>query len=129
MPTARDLTVLVVDDQQSMRAMARLGLNQLGITRIGEAADAANALVKLQQMRFDLVICDWIMADMDGLALVGRIRAHPVLKNTPFIMASARQASTQVASAGQAGVNAYLVKPLTAPELKATIEKILGPLT
>ena len=88
MPVAKNMTVLVVDDQDSMRGLAKFSLSKLGITKVADVADAKTALARMQQTKFDLIICDWIMADMDGLALVSKMRAHPVLKRTPFIMAS-----------------------------------------
>ena len=50
------------------------------------SADARAALARMLQMKFDVVICDWIMADMDGFALISRMRADPALKSTPFIV-------------------------------------------
>jgi two-component system chemotaxis response regulator CheY len=128
MPVAKNMTVLVVDDQDSMRGLAKVSLNKLGITKVADVPDAKTALARMQQTKFDLVICDWIMADMDGLALVGKMRSHPVLKNTPFIMASARQNPEQIAAAMKAGVTGYLVKPFKPEDLKAGIERACGAL-
>jgi len=126
MPVAKNMTVLVVDDQDSMRGLAKVSLSKLGITKVADVADAKTALARMQQTKFDLIICDWIMADMDGLALVSKMRAHPVLKSTPFIMASARQNPEQIAAALKAGVTGYLVKPFKPEDLKAGIEKACG---
>ena len=128
MPVAKNMTVLVVDDQDSMRGLAKVSLNRIGISRVADAPDAKTALTKMQQTKFDLVICDWIMAEMDGLQLVSKMRGHPVLKGTPFIMASARQNPEQIAAAMKAGVNGYLTKPFKPEDLKAGIEKITGKL-
>jgi two-component system chemotaxis response regulator CheY len=126
MPVAKNMTVLVVDDQDSMRSLAKVSLGKLGITKVADVADAKTALMRMQQTKFDLVICDWIMADMDGLALVSKMRAHPVFKSTPFIMASARQNAEQIAVALKAGVTSCLVKPFKPEDLKAGIEKACG---
>jgi CheY-like chemotaxis protein len=82
----------------------------------------------MQQTNFDVVICDWIMADMDGLALISRMRADPRLKSTPFIMTAAREDPEQIAAALKAGVTGYLVKPFKPEDLKAGIEKACGAL-
>jgi len=111
-----------------MRGLCKFSLGKLGITKVADVADAKTALTRMQQTKFDLVICDWIMADMDGLALVSKMRAHPVLKGTPFIMASARQNPEQIAAALKAGVTGYLVKPFKPEDLKAGIEKACGAL-
>ena len=126
MPVAKNMTVLVVDDQDSMRGLAKVSLGKLGITKVADVADAKTALTRMQQTKFDLVICDWIMADMDGLALVSKMRAHPALKSTPFIMASARRNPEQNAAALNAGVAGCLVKPFKPEDLKAEIEKACG---
>ena len=128
MPVAKTLSVLVVDDQDSMRGLAKVSLGKLGITKVADVADAKTALARLQRTKFDLVICDWIMADMDGLALVSTMRADPGLKSTPFIMASARENPEQIAAALKAGVTGHLVKPFKPEDLKAGIEKACGTL-
>lgn len=128
MPVAKTLSVLVIDDQDSMRGLARVSLGELGITKVADVADARTALARLQRTKFDLVICDWIMADMDGLALVSTMRADPGLKSTPFIMASARENPEQIAAALKAGVTGHLVKPFKPEDLKAGIEKACGAL-
>ena len=126
MPVVKNITVLVVDDQDSMRGLAKVSLGRLGITKVADVADAKAALARLQRTKFDLVICDWIMNDMDGLALVSRMRADPALKGTPFIMTSARENPEQIAAALKAGVTGYLVKPFKPEDLKAGIEKACG---
>ena len=55
-----------------MRGLAKFSLSKLGITKVADVADAKTALARMQQTKFDLIICDWIMADMDGLALVSK---------------------------------------------------------
>jgi len=122
------MRVLVVDDQDSMRRLAKVSLGKLGITKVADAPDARTALARMQHTTFDLVICDWIMEDMDGLALVSTMRARPELRATPFLMAAARENPEQIAVALEAGVTGYLVKPFKPEELKAGIEKACGTL-
>ena len=126
MPAAKSIAVLVVDDQDSMRSLAKVSLGKLGVTRVADVGDARAALARMLQMKFDVVICDWIMADMDGFALISRMRADPALKSTPFIMTSAREDPEQIAAALKAGVTGYLVKPFKPEDLKAGIEKACG---
>jgi two-component system chemotaxis response regulator CheY len=128
MPVARTMRVLVVDDQDSMRGLAKVSLGKLGITKVADVPDAKTALMRMQQTKFDLVICDWIMEEMDGLALVSMMRALPELRATPFIMAAARENPEQIAVALKAGVTGYLVKPFKPEDLKAGIEKACGAL-
>jgi two-component system chemotaxis response regulator CheY len=126
MPAAKSIAVLVVDDQDSMRSLAKVSLGKLGVTRVADVGNARAALARMQQTKFDVVICDWIMAEMDGFALISRMRADPLLKSTPFIMTSAREDPEQIAAALKAGVTGYLVKPFKPEDLKAGIEKACG---
>ena len=88
MPDARTLNILVVDDQQTMRGIARQCLKRLGIVQVTLAASGDAALGEMKQQRFDAVISDLNMAGMSGLDLAASIRAHPVLKTVPVFVAT-----------------------------------------
>ena len=79
MPKASAVSVLIVDDQQSMRGICKYILNQLGFKDIIEAKSGRDALGKLEQSNVDLIISDWNMDDIDGLTLLKVIRKHPRL--------------------------------------------------
>lgn len=128
MPAARELNILIVDDQQTMRALAKSCLNQIGVLRVADAADGKAALNRMLQQRYDVVICDWIMPDMDGLTLLGQVRKNAALKTTPFIMASAHSAKDKIQLALAAGANVYVQKPFKSADLKGAIESIVGKL-
>lgn len=128
MPSAQNMLVLLVDDQQSMRELARFALEQIGIRKVTEAKNGNQALERMQAQKFDLVISDWNMDGMDGLDLLKMIRADPLQKKTPFIMATGEQSKEQVKQAIQAGVNNYIVKPYSAKVLKDKIEAVIGAL-
>ncbi|GAB3449719.1 response regulator [Insolitispirillum peregrinum] len=128
MPTAHTLAVLVVDDHASIRGLTRHGLSQIGVSDVVEAANGTEALAALGQKRFDLVIADWTMDGMDGLDLLARLRANPIIGRTPFILLTARNDADSVRTAIAAGVNNYIVKPFDVPTLRSKIEAVLGPL-
>lgn len=128
MPSAQNMIVLLVDDQQSMRELARFALEQIGIRKVTEAKNGNQALERMQAQKFDLVISDWNMDGMDGLDLLKVIRADPLQKKTPFIMATGEQSKEQVKQAIDAGVNNYVVKPYSAKVLKDKIEAVVGAL-
>ncbi len=128
MPSANNLQVLVVDDQQSMRQLTKYSLEQIGIRKVIEARSGEDALKQIGQSKFDLVISDWNMDGMDGLALLKHIRSDPLAKKTPFIMATGQNSKEQVMEAVNAGVNNYIVKPLSADNLKKKIEAVIGQL-
>lgn len=128
MPAVQNMTVLVVDDQQSMRQLTRFTLEKIGIRKIAQARDGFGALEAMQKFRFDLVISDWNMDGMDGIQLLKTIRSDPLQKRTPFIMATGQNSKEQVREAIAAGVNNYVVKPFSAKILRDKIEAVMGPL-
>ncbi len=128
MPKASTISVLIVDDQQSMRGICKFILNQLGFQKITEAKSGRDALGKLQENQIDLIISDWNMDDIDGLTLLKVIRKHPKTKGMPFIMATGRSDKEQVKEAIVAGVNNYIIKPFDAGSMKKKIEAVIGAL-
>ena len=111
-----------------MRRIIRNLLTQIGFTNVDEASDGADALRKLREKSFGLVISDWNMEPMTGLQLLQEVRADAKLKPMPFIMVTAESKTENVVAAKQAGVNNYIVKPFNAETLKKKIESVLGPL-
>jgi two-component system chemotaxis response regulator CheY len=127
MPASSSLTVLVVDDQQTMRSLVRTGLQQLGVRNIYEAPDGEEGLRQmLTRPAINLVISDYNMPKLDGLGLLRAIRSHPPIQKTAFIMLTGRADKELVQRAVQFGVNNYLVKPFTVGTLKEKIEAIFG---
>ena len=126
MPSASSLSVLIVDDQQSIRSLIRSGLQQLGFTTFQEAADGEDALRHMLVKPAQLVISDFNMPKLDGLGLLRAIRAHPPIQKTAFIMLTGRADKELVQRAVQFGVNNYLVKPFTVATLKEKIEAVFG---
>ena len=128
MPSAQNMLVLVVDDQQSMRQLACYTLEQIGVRNVIQAKDGNSALEAMQNNKFDLVISDWNMDGMDGMDLLKTIRSDPLQKKTPFIMATGQNSKEHVQEAIKAGVNNYIVKPFSAKVLKDKIEAVVGAL-
>ena len=129
MPAASSLNVLIVDDQQSMRALIRTSLQQIGVTNTREASDGEAGLRAILESPAHLVISDFNMPKLDGLGLLRAIRAHPPTSRTAFIMLTGRADRELVQRAVQFGVNNYLVKPFTVLQLKEKLEAVFGPLT
>jgi len=129
MPKASAVSVLIVDDQQSMRGICKYILTQLGFTNIIEAKSGRDALGKLEKSNVDLMISDWNMEDIDGLTLLRVIRKHPKTQSMPFIMATGRSDKEQVKEAISSGVNNYIIKPFDASTMKKRIEAVIGTLS
>ncbi|SDT91499.1 MULTISPECIES: response regulator [Stappia] len=120
------MPVLVVDDYKTMIRIIRNLLKQLGFEDIDDAADGTEALEKMKQRRYGLVISDWNMEPMTGYELLKQVRADAGLCKTPFIMVTAESKTENVIAAKKAGVNNYIVKPFNAQTLKGKIEAVFA---
>ena len=120
------MSVLVVDDYNTMIRIIRNLLKQLGFDDVDDASDGATALAKMRAKKYGLVISDWNMEPMTGYELLKEVRQDPGLSKTPFIMVTAESKTENVVAAKQAGVNNYIVKPFNADTLKSKIEAVFG---
>jgi two-component system chemotaxis response regulator CheY len=120
------MPILVVDDYKTMIRIIRNLLKQLGFNEVDEASDGTEALVKLRERKYGLVISDWNMEPMTGYQLLKEVRADESLRSTPFIMVTAESKTENVIAAKKAGVNNYIVKPFNAQTLKGKIDAVFG---
>jgi two-component system chemotaxis response regulator CheY len=125
MPDPRSLKILVVDDQQSMRGMARQCLKRLGIIQVSLAATADAALEQMKSQRFDAVISDLNMLGMSGLDLAAATRAHPVLKGIPVFVATS---GVYCDDLDRTHIDGVIPKPFSVAEMKSTLETVIGAL-
>jgi len=119
--------LLVVDDDPDSRRLLAISLGWAG-HEIIEAEDGLDAWDKFQQERAQLVITDWMMPGLDGMGLIGRIRASEDDSYTYIIMLTALRDKPQVISGLEAGADDYLTKPFDPEELTARVsigERIL----
>lgn len=111
--------ILLVDDEALIRMGLRVMLQDLGYEIAGEAADGHDAVAKAAALAADVVIMDIKMPGMDGLEATRRIMAaHPV----PIIVLTAYNQQSLVAEAADAGVLAYLMKPVREADIGPAIE-------
>ncbi|MFN3656050.1 MAG: response regulator [Pseudolabrys sp.] len=129
MPIAAALKVLVVDDQNSVRQMTRISLEQIGVRVVHEAENGVKAMETASVQPLDLIISDYNMPEMDGLGLLRAVRGHPAARRVPFILVTGRGDRELVVKAAQAGANNYVVKPFTAEILRTKIEQVVGKLS
>ncbi|BCJ91667.1 response regulator [Terrihabitans soli] len=120
------MPILVVDDYKTMIRIIRNLLKQIGFDDVDEAADGSEALGKMREKRYGLVISDWNMEPMTGYELLKEVRADEKLARTPFIMVTAESKTENVIAAKKAGVNNYIVKPFNAQTLKSKIDAVFG---
>ncbi len=121
------LPVLVVDDFKPMSRILCLLLRQVGFREIDEAADGEEALARMKERQYGLIISDWHMQPVDGYQFLEQVRADDSFSGTPFIMVSAEASPEHVSAARKAGANAYVTKPFDAETLRERIELALQP--
>jgi two-component system chemotaxis response regulator CheY len=121
-----NISLLVVDDQKSIRTLVKECLKGLGYTRISECEDGAQALRHLETYTVHMVISDLNMPNMTGLDLLAAVRTSARLKHLGFLMLTSRGEVELVRQAVALGVNNYLTKPFTMGDLKKKIESVIG---
>jgi len=115
----RDVSVLVVDDQEFILNLVREMLRVLGAETIIDARDGEEAWEVLRTNAIDMMITDWYMKPVDGLALVHRVRNDKDSPNPylPIIMISGYSERLRIIKARDSGINEFVVKPLSAKAL------------
>jgi two-component system response regulator MprA len=115
-------TVLVVDDDQKLLKMLQRTLTYEGLDVI-TALNGQEALAKIEIYKPELIILDWMMPKLDGLAVVEHLRAE---NNKMFIlMLTARDALENRVEGLESGADDYLVKPFAPAELVARVHALL----
>ena len=120
------MPILIVDDYKTMLRIIRNLLKQLGFENVDDASDGSEALQKMKEKKYGLVISDWNMEPMTGLQLLREVRGDNKLAETPFIMITAESKTENVVAAKEAGVNNYIVKPFNAATLKTKLVSVVG---
>ena len=119
----QSLPVLVVDDYTTMTRIIRTILKQLGFANVERVHDGNQALAKLRDGSYSMVISDWNMAPMSGYDLLKEVRSDEKLANIVFIMISVESSIPRVVAARKAQADSYVTKPFSAQTLKAKIEE------
>ncbi len=121
-----DMKILVVDDSSLMRGFAKSSLKQLKLNNVTEAEDGVEALAELKKEKYDLILSDLYMPNMDGLELLKAVRNDRDLKNIPFIIMTIEEKKGSLIEALEAGLNDYLIKPVTANALSKKLSKVFA---
>ena len=115
--------ILVVDDEPSVTRNLKLNLESSGGYDVFAENHATNALTAARIFRPDLILLDVIMPGMDGGDVAARLRADPLLRDTPVIFLTALVSNEEtdgheIVSGGET----FLAKPVDIGELKKTLE-------
>jgi two-component system chemotaxis response regulator CheY len=122
----REFACLVVEDSPMMRQLLVFALSRVKQIRVTEADDGVDGLKKLAAGKFDIILTDINMPIMDGLKLVKRVRTDAVHKDVPIVVITTESAEEDRQRALSLGANAYITKPIQAPQVIAKVKELLG---
>ena len=108
-----------------MRQLIVFALSRVKSLKVVEADDGVDALKKLSQQHFDVLITDINMPMMDGLKLVSMVRKDEVHKDIPIIIITTEGAQEDRQRALSLGANAYITKPIQAPQVISKVKELL----
>jgi two-component system, chemotaxis family, chemotaxis protein CheY len=120
-----DMKFLIVDDFSTMRRIVRGLLKEMGCNNADEAEDGAVALGMLKASKYDFVVSDINMPNMNGFDLLKAVKADDSLKHLPVLMVTAEARKEDIVLAAQSGAAGYIVKPFTKATLEEKVQKIL----
>ena len=123
-PPVQPAHILVVDDQEDNRSVLERRLRRQGHT-VESASGGRSALELLGRQRFDLVLLDVMMPDLDGLAVLEKMKADPATRDLPVIMISALDDVASVVRCIERGAEDHLPKPFDPVLLRARISACL----
>lgn len=120
----KHVSVLIVEDNAHMRSLLTAMLQEIGIQRILRANDGVEGLAVLGAENIDLVICDYVMENMNGMDMVRTIRRGQGAINPflPVIMVTCDASRASVLKSRDAGVTEFLAKPFSIAGLMQRIE-------
>jgi CheY-like chemotaxis protein len=126
--TSIPITILIVDDNQHMRGILKELLRAAGVSDIKEASDPLEAFEYMKSSLVDLLLVDLAMPLMDGVEFTRMVRTNEDSPNhfLPIIMITGHSERSRVNAARDAGVNEFLVKPVTAKGLMERLSLIVN---
>jgi len=116
--------VLVIDDEESIVDLIRLGLKYEGF-EVVDASDGEEGIAAAQRTNPVFIILDWMLPDMDGLEVCRRLRSNPTTHDIPILLLTAKDEVGSRVEGLNTGADDYLTKPFSFEELVARIRAIL----
>ncbi len=117
-------TILVVEDEPAIQELVSFTLRQAGHHPIG-AHNAEDALGVVRNTLPDLILLDWMLPGMSGVALARKIKGDAYTKDVPIIMLTARGDEQDKVTGLETGADDYITKPFSPRELVARIKAVL----
>ncbi|MCX7984321.1 MAG: response regulator [Bacteroidetes bacterium] len=117
--------ILVVDDSSTVRKFVSVSLSMQGFDVV-TACDGMDALEKLPQRKYDLVITDLNMPTMDGFELIRNLKSNPEYKDIPVIILTSLSDNANREEGAKLGVYSYVVKPFSPEKIQYEVSKYLS---
>lgn len=117
--------ILVVEDEERIRKIIGIIIRGEDV-EIEEAADGKEALDKVFNEHYDLIILDLMIPEIDGFGVLQKIRDNESTADLPVIIVSARTSDKDILEGLKGGANYYIPKPFEPQELTSSLELILG---
>lgn len=118
-------TILIVDDSLSLRQTLAIALRSGGY-EVVEAVDGKDALSKLDGRKFNLIISDVNMPNLDGIGFVRQAKQLPAYRFTPVLMLTTEGDEQKKQEGKAAGVKAWIVKPFQPPTLLDAVSRLIA---
>ncbi|WP_300298730.1 response regulator [Ferrovibrio sp.] len=126
MAADKSMPILVVDDHRTMLVIIARQLQGIGFHDVDTVADPVTALTMLRRRRYGLILSDWNMAPMNGLAFLETLRRDPDFADIPFILITAENRPENVEQARRLGVDGFILKPFDTATLQARLAAVVG---
>ena len=117
--------VLVVDDSSTVRKFVSVSLEMQGF-KVTSACDGMDALEKLPTKKFDLVITDLNMPNMDGFELIKALRENSEYRDLPVIILTSLSDEASKEQGAKLGVSSYVVKPFSLEKIQYEVSKYVS---
>jgi two-component system chemotaxis response regulator CheY len=118
-------SILIIDDSMTLRTTLSIALRAGGY-EVTEAVDGKDALAKCDGRKYNLIISDVNMPNMDGLSFVKAVKNVAAYKFTPILMLTTEGDEAKKAEGKAAGVKAWIVKPFQPPTLLSAVSKLIA---
>jgi two-component system chemotaxis response regulator CheY len=118
--------ILIVEDSSTTRAFISSAIESCGSYEVYETATGFEALKLMPQIKFNMIVTDINMPDINGLELISFVRSNQQYKNIPLVIISTEGTEMDRQKGMVLGANEYLVKPFKPEELQEIIKRYIG---
>ena len=125
MPIGDGLKALVLEDEPAVQTLLKKQLTSQGF-QVTVASDGLDGLVKLESLKPDIIICDVMMPNLDGMAFVKAIKSHSNTQKIPVIFLTAKTDPRSMIDGINVGARFYVTKPFQLDDLMTKVQKALA---